>query len=152
MDESTLSYLSIQFSRSHTSRLLIASLTPQWWQSQALFLAQKFLYVYVFECWVCGHPHPWQKAAFAGNPLYATALFSSSSHFGKGLVSRRWYMETAATTTLWLLTSPTLDPWIKSSMDKGVATLKSLSGERCTIRSRRGQPYPNSLLMRMGIF
>lgn len=65
----------------------------------SLFLAQeKLLYVYVFENGVCGHPLPWQQAALAGNPLYDAALFSSSSYFGMALVSRRWYLETAATT------------------------------------------------------
>lgn len=54
---------------------------------------------------------------------------------------------------LWLLTSPTLDPSVKPSLDKGVATPKSPSGEtRTCIRSRTGQTCPNSLLLRMGFF
>jgi len=55
-----------------------------------LFLTlEKLLYVYVFENGVCDHPLAWQQAALAGNPLYDITLLSSSSHFGRVLMSRR---------------------------------------------------------------
>lgn len=52
---------------------------------------------------------------------------------------------------LWLLTSLTLVPSVKSSLNKRVATSKSPSGEKYTIRNRRGQACSNSLLLRMRV-
>lgn len=52
---------------------------------------------------------------------------------------------------LWPLTSLTLVPSVKSSLNKRVATSKSPSGEKYTIRNRRGQACSNSLLLRMRV-
>lgn len=154
MDESTLSYLNIQFTRSHTGRVLIASVILRRWQSQAcswlrrsssMHMSLKMGYVATLSH---GNRQPLQGTPSMipiCSPLHPTleGLWCQGDDI--------WRQEQPL--LLWLLTSPTLDPSVKPSLDKGVATPKSPSGEtRTCIRSRTGQTCPNSLLLRMGFF
>lgn len=153
MDESALSYLNIQFTRSHAGGLgshpwscrddkakLVpgsgeASLCVRLWKRGA---------------WApsltatgspCGESPLWHCFCF---PLHPT--LEGLCCWGDAI----WRQQQCLLP--WLLTSPTWDRSMKSSLPKEVATPKSPSNERCTIRSRRGQNCPNSLWLRRGIF
>lgn len=134
MDERALPYLNIHFIRSHTGRVLIASMILQRWQSQACSWLRRSssICIYIKMGYVAR-----QQAALAGKPLYDTTLFSSLSPPGKALLWGRSRLETAGTTDTVTAHQPCAGPSVKSSLNKWLATSKSPSGEKYTTMHRR---------------
>lgn len=153
MDESALSYLNIQFTRSHAGRVLIASLILQRWQSQACsWLRRSFSTCTSLKTGRVGTLSHSNRQSLWGIPSVTLLCFPLHPTL-EGLCcwgDAIWRQQQCLLP--WLLTSPTWDRSVKSSLPKEVATPKSPSNERCTIRSRRGQNCPNSLWLRRGIF
>lgn len=138
MDENTLSYLNIQFTKSHTDGVLIASLIPQRWQSQDQSQFQRSfcmctpLKIRCVATLSHGNGQP-MKGIPSMTPRCSPL---HPSHLG-------WVKEISGDSSnlcyvlLWVLSE-------KSSLDKGIASPKSPSHE--------GQNCPKCPLLRAFFF
>lgn len=128
MDGSTLSHHNIQFTRSHTGKVLITSLILQRWQSQACsWLRRNFSMCTSSKMgYVATLSHD-NRQPLQGTPAMIR-LCSPLHPTSEGCQGEdiQWQQQPQL---LWLLTSPTLDPSVKASLDKGIGTPKSPSGD-----------------------
>lgn len=142
MDENTLSYRNIQFTKSHTDDVLIASLIPQRWQSQDHSQFQRSFCMCTPLKMRCAAP----LSHGNGQPMQGTPSMTPRcsplhpSHLGRvkeisGDSSNLCYV---------LLSGLTWDLSEKSSLDKGIASPKRPSCE--------GQNCPNCPLLRAIFF
>lgn len=96
MDENTLSYLNIQFTKSHTDGVLIASLIPQRWQSQDQSQFQRSFYMCTplkMRCVaILSHGN--------GQPMQGTPSMTPQCSPLPTLGGSRRYLKTAATSAM----------------------------------------------------